>query len=149
LFARSQVYKFAGGAQGFNCDGLDKSLGVNSVLALLIGSREAFYYSDASSAQNGIAKAWIPGCLPTSASEIEETHNLDLNTGHGSFTFSDSDAEQLRKTLKEYTADQKLRGGTSRPGYEKLGFEFYTYADFDLAVNWKPCKVEFWLTKSQ
>lgn len=107
------------------------------------------FYSDAASAQNGISRGWVPRCLPPGASEIEETHDLDLNTGHGSFIFLDSDTKQLRKKLKVYTVDQKLRSAISRPEYEKLGFQFYSYADFDLAVHWKTCKAEFWLTRSQ
>ncbi|MGZ8900090.1 MAG: hypothetical protein ACXW3Z_08340 [Limisphaerales bacterium] len=105
------------------------------------------FYLDAASAQSGIAKGWVPACLPPGASEISETHDLDLNTGHGSFTFSQADAQQLRGKLKEYNADQKLRTAASRSKYENLGFQFYSYGEFDLAVDWKTRKAEFWLSR--
>ena len=46
-------------------------------------------HNSTAAAQDTIARGWIPNCLPPGTFAIEETHNLDLNTGEGSFSFTD------------------------------------------------------------
>src|SRR5687768_6003850 len=89
-------------------------------------------------AQDIIARGWIPNCLPPGASNIEETHDLDVNNGKGSFSFTESDVDHLRAKLTPYERDDRpLKSGTPRSRHEKRGYQFYSFENFDLAIHWQ------------
>ena len=54
----------------------------------------------AARADGGVGRGWLPEELPDSAFSISEFHNLDTNTGGGSFSFAASDADSIRAKLK-------------------------------------------------
>ena len=48
-------------------------------------------YPTLAAAQEDIQKGWIPPILPPSSYAIRDSHNLDVNTGAGSFSFGPKD----------------------------------------------------------
>ena len=105
-------------------------------------------HNSSTAAQDTIARGWIPNCLPPGAFAIEETHNLDLNTGEGSFSFTESDLDHLRSKLTPYKPDLPLRIRANRDRHEKRGYQFYSFENFDLAINWQTRHAHFWLAGS-
>lgn len=91
-----------------------------------------------------MGRGWIPAVLPESAVDIRESHNLDTNAGHGTFAFGAMDAESFKARLVPVPADRLVRA-KSREALERSGYAFYSYDDFDIAVNWKDRKAQFWL----
>jgi hypothetical protein len=97
-------------------------------------------------AKQDIERGWIPSVLPSSTVQIRESHDLDLNVGHGTFAFGDRDAEQFRAALRPLGPEQVLRAyRVSRADFERRGYRFYRHGDFDIAVDWKSQVGEFWL----
>lgn len=43
--------------------------------------------------EHAFERGWLPPILPPSTKNIIEINNLDLNVGHGSFTFSPTDLD--------------------------------------------------------
>jgi hypothetical protein len=95
-----------------------------------------------------IRRGWVPAAIPVSATDIRESHNLDTNAGHGTFVFGASDAQSFKASLVPISGDRPSRA-RSRKALEMSGYVFYTYEDFDIAVNWKERKGQFWLGPSQ
>lgn len=95
-------------------------------------------------AADTIGRGWIPAVLPESATDIRESHNLDTNVGHGTFAFGAGDSHSFRAALVPVAANHPVRKG-AREALEKSGYVFYSYEDFDIAVNWKDRKGQFWL----
>ena len=52
--------------------------------------------------EQAIERGWIPGLLPKSAYNIEETHDLDTNQLFGRFSYKPADEKVLMDTLKPY-----------------------------------------------
>ena len=100
-------------------------------------------------AKQDIERGWIPSALPDSAVNIRESHNLDANSGHGTFAFSASDAEKFRLSLTPISAQQPLRTGISASKFERRGYMFYEHEDFDFAIDWNRRVGEFWLVYSR
>lgn len=93
-----------------------------------------------------IERGWIPEILPNSATDISESHDLDLNVGSGIFSFSPVEVESFRARLRALPPTEPFRRIIiDRAGYEHQGFNFYSFEDFYFAVNWTTCKVHFWL----
>lgn len=93
-----------------------------------------------------IERGWIPVVLPESATDISESHDLDLNTGSGTFSFSLAEAAAFRTELRPLPPTVPFRRIIiDRADYERQGFNFYSFEDFYLAVNWRTGKVHFWL----
>lgn len=59
-------------------------LGITSCVDLDVVSRN---YATLEDAQEDITKGWIPPTLPKTTYDISDSHNLDLNTGEGTFRF--------------------------------------------------------------
>ena len=95
-------------------------------------------------AADTISRGWIPSVLPDSATDINETHNLDSNVGHGTFQFGAADMHSFQAALSPIPAGQSVIA-KSREELESSGFVFYTHGDFDIAVNWEDRKGQFWL----
>lgn len=95
-------------------------------------------------AADTISRGWIPSVLPDSAADINETHNLDSNVGHGTFQFGAADMHSFQAALSPIPACQSVIA-KSREELESSGFVFYTHGDFDIAVNWEDRKGQFWL----
>jgi hypothetical protein len=95
-------------------------------------------------ADETIRHGWIPAAIPLSSTDIRESHNLDTNSGHGTFSFGASDAQSFRASLVPISHDQPSRT-KSRKALEMSGYVFYRYEDFDIAVDWKDRKGQFWL----
>lgn len=95
-----------------------------------------------------VDRGWIPAVLPGSSRDIRESHNLDINVGHGTFVFEPVDAQSFEAALVPIPAGHPTRA-RSRDALESSGYSFYSYEDFDIAVNWTAHKGEFWLGPSQ
>jgi hypothetical protein len=117
-------------------------------LAACDGDTQHARYPSISEAKrdHAIERGWLPSVLPESATDIVEFHDLDVNIGSGTFTFSSTDAEQFRSQLRPMQLKEGFRRvAIDRPHYERQGFTFYVFEDFYLAVNWQIYKAHFWL----
>ena len=101
-------------------------------------------HSTRADAAETINRGWIPAVLPESATDIRESHNLDTNVGHGTFAFGAVDAASFKARLVPAHAGHPVRA-KSRAALEKSGYVFYRHEDFDIAVNWRDGKGQFWL----
>lgn len=54
-----------------------------------------------------IERGWVPGLLPDSAYDIEETHDLDSNQLFGKFYYKEPDEKKL---LEKITSSEELNG---------------------------------------
>jgi len=54
-----------------------------------------------------IIRGWIPEIIPISAYEIEETHNLDINTVFGTFRYKEKDEKNFLKSLTLFSDDNR------------------------------------------
>ncbi|MFC0682551.1 hypothetical protein ACFFGH_32370 [Lysobacter korlensis] len=116
-----------------------------AVAALLGGCNDiSSSHATRADAVDIIDRGWVPAVLPDSSTNIRETHNLDLNVGHGTFMFGATDAASFRAKLTPARAP-RTRDIEARASLEKSGYVFYSYEDFEIAVNWKHRKGKFWL----
>lgn len=107
-------------------------------------------HATVAAANSDIERGWIPSILPASTVQIRESHNLDTNVGHGTFSFGAADAEQFRTTLAGMPLGTAVRRvHFSREQLERNGYSFYTNGDFYIAVNWSSRRGEFWLAYSR
>jgi hypothetical protein len=104
------------------------------------------HYASANEARRDAAnQAFIPSALPDSAFDISEEHDLDTNTGEGSFRFAPVDTGFLRAHLQSLPASTQSWGRIfDRAKYERQGFEFCRFEKFCIAVNWSTCEAHFW-----
>jgi len=101
-------------------------------------------------AKSEIEKGWIPRALPASTVDICESHDLDVNTGSGTFSFAPADVKQFESSLVIVGDDESLRGiEVDRQQLKRDGFDLYKFEDFYLAVNWTQCRGQFWLKYSK
>ena len=106
-------------------------------------SMHAIYPTAAAArADGGVARGWLPNELPDSAVSITESHNIDTNTGEGSFQFAEADSDSFRAKLQPATpADfQRFRDPNK---LQRDGYSFYVVPEFVLAVNWQTRHVTF------
>ena len=96
-------------------------------------------------AKSHIDRGWIPPFLPASTVQIRESHNLDTNVGHGTFSFG-ADTEKFRAELTAWPAGEAINDRRiPRDKMEKEGYSFYRRDGFLLAVDWNRRRGEFWL----
>ena len=100
-------------------------------------------FGSRSDAEEIIRKGWLPESMPESASDIWETHDLDLNIGHGEFSFAASDALTFKSRL--VPAEEPSRCRIPWEELEGESREWYREGDFFLAVNWTDNDVKFWM----
>jgi hypothetical protein len=128
-----------------------RTVALTALLATLAGCFSdvlSSSHSTRADAADTIARGWIPAVLPESSVDIRESHNLDTNVGHGTFAFGDADVASFKAKLTPVQADRSVRA-TSRETLEKSGYVFYSYEDFDIAVNWNDREGQFWLGPAQ
>ena len=105
----------------------------------------ASYASAAAARANGaVGRGWLPEELPDSAFSISESHNLDTNTGGGSFSFGAADADSFRAKLQA-ASPADLQRWRDPNKLQKGGYSFYAVPEFVLAVNWQTRHVHFLL----
>jgi hypothetical protein len=113
--------------------------------ALLLASCDTIRSRYATAAEARAAdggRGWLPAELPDSAFEIAESHDLDTNTGGGSFHFGAADADSFRTKLQSASpADVERFRNSER--LRRDGYTFYVVPEFILAVNWKTRHVFF------
>lgn len=68
-----------------------------------------------------IQKGWVPSVIPESAAEIREWHDLDTNTGHGTFRFSQDDAASFQAALVEH-ATRNPATSVSHEKYRRFAY---------------------------
>ncbi len=108
---------------------------------------------------DAILRGWIPSCIPQSAKNIHEWHDLDTNLGYGSFEFNIIDIDSLKIHLERIDSNQyKMKSFidnrsdwdnelTDYPKFEdfnRAGFDLYKYEYFYLAINSKLGQAYFW-----
>jgi hypothetical protein len=96
-------------------------------------------------ADRAIERGWLPTALPDSAFDISESHDLDTNTGGGSFRFDAGDADSLRLQLQPLPPEQLWRLSREQTRLQQAGYSFHAVSGFVLAVNWQTRHVRFWL----
>jgi len=61
------------------------------------------YANLAAARQSGIIdRGWVPEFLPTDSTNISETHDLDTNTGTGSFKFPAADLDAFKAQARRF-----------------------------------------------
>jgi len=114
------------------------------VLTMLAGCGEiSSSFDSRAEAELIIRKGWLPPAMPESATEIWESHNLDLNIGRGGFQFGHEDSEKFRAVLWPNSKSSKCTIPWSEMERDKR--EWFRYSEFHLAVDWKNSDVKFWL----
>ncbi|MBN9693605.1 MAG: hypothetical protein J0M24_25445 [Verrucomicrobia bacterium] len=97
----------------------------------------------AARADGAVQRGWLPGALPDSATNISEAHDLDINTGGGSFLFGATDVDSFRAQLRpasDELVNQHFRHANRLRGQ---GYHFYAVSQFVLAVDWQTRSVYF------
>ncbi len=101
-------------------------------------------------AQRDIERGWIPRFLPASTVHIHETHDLDRNTGHGTFAFGAADAAAFRAALTELPSGEIIHSiDLPLARLKREGYLFYRQANFYLAIGWPRQRGGFWLAHRQ
>jgi hypothetical protein len=108
--------------------------------------RASYPTAAAAQADGAIERGWLPPTLPASAFAIAESHDLDTNTGGGSFRFDPRDAASFRAKLEGMPSSPPPSGaGDDHVRLRDKGYSFYSEPGFGLAVNWQTHHAEFWL----
>jgi hypothetical protein len=98
-------------------------------------------------AKADIERGWIPSVLPDSTVKIREEHDLDTNTGHGTFEFGAKGEIEFKAVLTPLPVGERVRlPGVPREKMEHDGYHFYRHGEFNLAIDWKRRMGEFWLS---
>src|SRR5438105_936756 len=105
------------------------------------------HYATAATARadGAIERGWLPAALPDSAFDIVESHNLDTNTGGGSFHFDARDSDSFGAQLGSLSAEQSQNRVKDHAKLQHDGYTFHTAPGFTLAVNWQKRHVQFWI----
>ncbi|MEO6052609.1 MAG: hypothetical protein ABIP97_01210 [Chthoniobacterales bacterium] len=108
-------------------------------------------YATLQDAQEAIKKGWIPGILPPSTHSIRESHNLNVNTGSGSFAFDPKDKDYI---FTQGASIEKIHPAFGTQIYElqKQGYGFAAYSRENSA--WRIAihpsgKGHYWLKDTQ
>ena len=105
--------------------------------------RASYATAAAARIDGAIQRGWLPTSLPDSAYDIAESHDLDTNTGGGSFRFDARDADSFRAQLQSLSAAEVQ--SLDRAKLQRGGYTYHVAPGFWLAVNWKTHHVQFWL----
>ncbi|WPO67858.1 hypothetical protein SDC64_02675 [Acinetobacter haemolyticus] len=76
--------------------------------------------------EHAFERGWLPPILPPSTKNIIEINNLDLNIGHGSFTFSPTDLDYF---IDHGAVPIKINDATrgTKQKLQDQGFQFFIY----------------------
>jgi hypothetical protein len=69
--------------------------------------RSSFATFEEMEAAGLIARGWLPEFLPRSATEIEETHDIDTNRVRASFKYDVADVESVEKSCERVSSDER------------------------------------------
>ena len=84
----------------------------------------SFYKTYDEAVQDGAMKrVWIPNILPTSATEINEQHDLDTNEAWIRFKLSENEREEFTKNLTKLTHEEILEIDLRYPSRANWWFE--------------------------
>ncbi len=122
-------------------------LAASVLLLAACGDTQDVHYPTAreAHADGAIQRGWLPTALPNSASDISESHDLDTNTGGGSFRFAASDADSFRAQLQPMSAAQVQSLDADRAKLQRDGYTYHSAPGFWFAINWQTRQVQFWL----
>ena len=120
------------------------------LLAVAMGSltgcdddiRANYANAAAARADGAVKRGWLPEALPDSATGITESHNLDTNTGSGSFRFGETDSESFRGGLQSATQSQRERFA-DHAELQREGYTFHSCPEFVFAIHWQTRKAHF------
>ncbi|MCP4403318.1 MAG: hypothetical protein GY801_39170 [bacterium] len=105
--------------------------------------QESFYQDKPAVIEDqAIERGWIPNILPDSASNIYETHELDMNTGVGEFVFHDRDERWFQERLN-VRLSAKIRQHVITQYRLPDTHEVFISGDFIVAVDWEKNDVIF------
>ncbi len=107
--------------------------------------RASYSTAAATRTDGAVKRGWLPQELPDSAFDITESHDLDSNTGSGSFLFKDADTDSFRAKLQPATPVDVQRLHNSER-LRRDGFTFHVVPGLILAVNWQTREVRFELS---
>lgn len=87
------------------------------LLALVVGGmwilertespRSTFATFEEMKASGLIARGWLPEFLPRSATEIQETHDIDTNRVQASFKYDITDVESVEEACERVSHDER------------------------------------------
>lgn len=120
--------------------------------------RHATYDSYAAlKAEGPGARSWFPGCLPESAVNLEERHDLDSNQAVGRFSIPVADVTSLEKgcePLRKIEVQELspeigrwpscLTGRVTQDAVQACGFQLLGDSHFILAADAKTGSVFYW-----
>lgn len=102
-------------------------------------------FADRGEATTAIAQGWLPSVLPPSAFDIREEHNLDTNTGHGSFQFLHAERAMFLHKLEPLSDAPALSCKLPWEEHKKSGASWYRHDSFFIAVSPVFPSAQFWL----
>lgn len=107
--------------------------------------RTSYPTAAAARSDGAVERGWLPQELPNSAFDIAESHDLDTDTGGGSFHFQAADADSFRTKLQPATPTD-VRRFRNPERLRSDGYTFHVVPEFILAVNWQTRHVHFVLS---
>lgn len=105
--------------------------------------RMSYPTAAAARAHGAVQRGWLPEELPNSATNISETHDLDTNTGSGSFQFGAADVDTFRAQLRPASDELVNQHFRHADPFREQGYRFYEVPRFVLAVHWPTRRVHF------
>lgn len=108
--------------------------------------RMSYPTTAAARAHGAVQRGWLPEELPDSATNISEVHDLDTNTGGGSFQFGATDVDTFRAQLRPASDELVNQHFRLADPFREQGYHFYEVSRFILAVHWPTRRVHFVLT---
>ena len=105
--------------------------------------RMSYPTAAAARADAAVQRGWLPKELPNSATNISEAHDLDTNTGGGSFQFGAADVDSFRAQLRPASDELVNQHFRHADPFRDQGYRFYEVSRFVLAVHWQTRRVHF------
>jgi hypothetical protein len=89
-------------------------------------------YVNLAQAREDIDKGWIPSILPASTYFINDSHDLDINIGHGTFRFNPTDIAALTNHTSVLPSNPKgVPSKEDLDGWSEKGFFISEYFEDD------------------
>ena len=133
-----------------SCRCLGALLVASTVLLTACDETMRMNYATAAAARadGAVQRGWLPEELPDSATNISEAHDLDINTGGGSFQFSAADVDSFRAKLRPASDELVNQHFRHADRLRDQDYRFYAVSQFVLAVDWQTRSVYFVLIRS-
>lgn len=84
-----------------------------------------------------VEKGWMPEEIPDTARDISESHDLDVNTGTGSFTYDTNELADYRDKMKGFSLPEDQVKKMPWLGERKGAWEFFQLKDFLIGIEAK------------